>query len=371
MQTFVNLILAMQDYNRQPVPAPADDRGFWLPPSYSNFTHHVDGPFMFITWVCIAFFVAIVAVMLWFMWRYSRHRGIKSDFDAATHNTPLEITWSAIPLLLVIGMFYYGFRGYMDMIVEPNDGYTINVTAQKWSWTFNYPEGAVSPELHLPPNENIKLVLQASDVLHAFFVPDFRVKVDIVPGKYSYLWFKAENRSGEPEWHHLFCAEFCGTDHSNMIATVVVHPTREDYEAWLATAMAYQDWGMTLVEAGDFLYQRRGCMGCHTIDGLPLTGPSLKNTWREVSSGQRKVKGPAVDASDVENYIADSLKTPQAQIVLHADGGEYPSNMPKIKLSEFDVTALIAYIKWLENNDGHPYNEFEKRKQEERAANGG
>ena len=338
--------------------------GFWLPPEYSNFGDTVDVPFMFITYVGIFFFVLIVAVMLWFMWRYNRARGIKTDHTAHTHHTALEVTWSGIPLVLSILMFYVGFRGYMNMANPPKDAYTINSTAAKWFWTFTYPNGVISPHLHIPPDEDIKIVLTSTDVLHAFFVPDFRVKSDAVPGKYSYVWFNAQNKSGQPEAHRLFCAEFCGTDHSTMIADVVVHSSQEDFDHWLAVQGNYQGWGMTLVEAGDFLYQRRGCQGCHSVDGSPNTGPSFKNTYSAVTSGQRQIVGGKVDSDDFENYIATSLKNPQAEIVVE-DGVTYPGNMPKVQLSPYDISAITAYLKWLETNDGHPYDDFVERQKEE------
>jgi cytochrome c oxidase subunit 2 len=336
-----------------------NDRTFWFPPQYSNHAPTVDWPFYFITWVCIFFFVLIVVVMLWFMWRYSRARGIKPDHNATTHNTPLEITWSFIPLVLVIIMFYMGFAGYMDMEIAPKDSYQIDVEAKQWSWGFRYPNGWVDPNLHVWADEPFNLVMNSTDVLHALFIPDFRVKRDIVPGKFSSLWFIPQNRTGNIEEHHLFCAEYCGTDHSNMKAIVYVHPTRASYEEWLAKESDPYGRGLPPEAIGDMFYRARGCMGCHLINGTVFTGPPLDKTWGEVTGGQRTfVHGPPLDTGApafAENYILQSLHEPNFQVV---EGFSVPSQMSTFKsqLNARDTASIAAFLKWMHDNPGFDPN---------------
>jgi len=340
-------------------------RGIWLPPEYSTQAELIDWPFLFITWICIVFFVGIVIAMVWFMWRYNRARGVAPDHDAATHHTVLEVTWSGIPLILVIAIFYVGFKNYMDLTVAPTDAYQLDVTAQKWSWQFEYPNGHITDELHVPADEPIRLLMKSKDVLHAFFVPDFRVKQDVVPGKYSSVWFQAiydpAAETKDPQGfaantHHLFCAEYCGTNHSNMIGTVYVHPDRATYEAWLAKDSVLHG-RYEPHEIGDRLMQTRGCFSCHTIDANAAQYPSFKNTWTHVSSGQRQFsEGPPIESTDeagIRNYIIDSIRNPMHRIV---EG--YPKAMPvftDVQLTDQDINAIIAYIKWLQDHDGHPW----------------
>jgi cytochrome c oxidase subunit 2 len=361
-------LLALQDVYKAPAhpPAPRDGVGgadFFMPPDYGNFGANVDWPFWVITWICIFFFVLIVVIMAWFMWKYNRDLGAKFDGTAVTHNTPIEIIWSGIPLILVIYMFYVGFEGYMDMVVPPKDAYQVTVTARKWNWAFEYPNGYIGDELHVwaeqfegDPDANFKMLMKSEDVLHAFFVPHFRVKQDIVPGKYSLVWFRAKHSgtTAAPEAHHLFCAEFCGTDHSNMHAWVYVHPDRASFDRWMAQATDTTDWPLEVL--GDRLYQTRGCAGCHLLDGGIKIGPPLNNTWAEVEGGRRQFdKGEPLDTSDpafVENYIRNSVVNPLDHIV-----ASFPSSMPtyKSQMKERDLDAIVAFIKWLRDNQGPPY----------------
>lgn len=349
-----------------------NDRTFWFPPQYSNHAPTVDWPFYFITWVCIFFLVLITVLMLIFMWRYSRHRGVVADHDAATHNTPLEITWSFIPLVLVIIMFYIGFAGYMDMEVAPKESYQIDVEAKQWSWAFKYPNGWIDPNLHVWADQPFTMVMSSADVLHAMFIPDFRVKKDIVPGKFSSLWFVPQNRTGEIEVHHLFCAEYCGTDHSNMYAQVFVHPTKDSYEEWLAKESDPYGRGLAPEVIGDMFYRNRGCAGCHLINGVRFTGPPLNLTWGEVTVGERDfAKGPPLDTSDplfAENYVLESLYEPNQRVV---EGFSVPTQMStqKSQLNQRDVDSIIAFLKWMHDNpDFDPERTPYKLWQEEQAA---
>lgn len=328
---------------------------FWLPQKASTFANDVDIPFYFVYWVSVFFFVLIVGLMVWFMFRYRRPaEGTTPDTHTApVHNTSLEVTWSAIPLVLVIVMFYLGFKGAMNMAQTPEGAMTIPVQAQKWSWSFTYPNGWVDSELHVPANMPIRLLMSSPDVIHSLFIPDFRVKRDVVPGKYSELWFESpmDPNATEPRVHHLFCTEFCGTLHSTMITKVYVYPTYEAYEAWLNQVSDLS--GLPPEVAGRKLYETRGCSLCHSVDGAVGIGPTFKGLW------SRTVKGETtfVDGSNLasllrtdyegmpENYIIESLWDPQKRVV----AGYSPVMPPARQISQEYVGYLIAYFKSLEN----------------------
>jgi len=347
-----NLLATVPDAVR----APGD--AIVLPPDYSNHVDSVDWPFWFITWVSIFFFVLVVALMVYFGVRYRRTGHGKSDPTAPTHHTALEVTWSGIPLVLVIMMFYVGFKGFMNLANPPADAKRIDVAAKKWDWLFTYANGWAEPELHVVAGEPVELVMSSQDVIHSFYVPDFRVKNDVVPGRFSRVWFIPVH-SGEtdrPEWHHLFCAEYCGTNHSDMISRVVVHPTQESFDTWLANVSAIHDQGWAPATVGRVLVEKRGCYSCHTTDGTTLIGPSFLDTWdRAVDQAVTFGDGTQLDLDDygglADNYIAESIRDPQAKIVQG-----YPASMPSFKgqLDDRDISAIIAFLRYLSENGEVP-----------------
>lgn len=307
---------------------------FWFPSSSSTVAPGVDSLFYLILGISFVFFVLIVAAMTYFVWRYRRRDGI-SPGHMAHHNTTLEVTWSVIPGLILVVIFYKGFTGYLDQRTPPADAVEIQVIAKKWSWAFRYPNGHVDTELHLPVATPVKFRLQSDDVIHSFFVPAFRVKMDCVPGRYTTAWAEA-TQTGE---YVLFCAEYCGTRHSDMLARVVVHESGE-YESWLAKASDFLNT-MTPEAAGKLLYQRRGCVQCHSDDGSAKAGggPSFKGTY---GSSQPLTDGSTVVVED--NYIRESILNPMAKV----RGGFRPV-MPTFQgqLKDAEIDAIIAYIKSL------------------------
>ena len=196
-----------------------------LPPKDSTFADAVDKPFWFIFWVSMAFFAIIVSCAVGFVVAYRKTPDNPVATSSVTHNTPIELAWSILPGFLLIIMFWWGFKGFMDMRVMPEDAYMINVEAQQWNWSFIYPNGVVKSDLHIPADTNVELVMSSVDVLHSLYIPDFRAKQDVVPGRYTRLWFNVpwEPNTGDEQIHNLFCTEYCGKDHSNMNAAVVVH----------------------------------------------------------------------------------------------------------------------------------------------------
>lgn len=315
----------------------AQDVGtFWMPPNASTTAGEVDSVFYFIYWLSVFFFVLIVGLMTLFVIMYRRRDGHKEQ-KTATHSTFLEVTWTGIPLVLVIVIFYLGFKAYIDMRMPPANAYRINVEGYKWAWAFQYPNGYIDNNLHVPIDTPVELVITSVDVTHSLFVPAFRLKMDAVPGRYHKIWFQA-TQSGE---FPLFCAEYCGTDHSNMIGEVIVHE-KGDFEAWLEDASNFVD-RMPLDEAGEKLYEIRGCAQCHSIDGSANDGPTFKGIWGK--------EEPMRDGSSVlvdENYIRESIINPNAKI-----RAGYEAIMPTYqgKLKDKEITAIIEFIKTLKDEE--------------------
>jgi cytochrome c oxidase subunit 2 len=308
------------------------DTTFWLPPQRSTYAAEIDGIFNFILYLSVFFFALIIGLMVYFVIKYHAREGHEPQ-PSPKHNLALELTWTIIPLFLVLYIFYIGFRGYMTLSYPPLNAYDINVTAMQWKWMFTYPNGYVDENLHVPVDRSIRLTLTSEDVLHALFVPAFRMKMDVVPGRYHKMWFNA-TQAGE---YDLYCAEYCGTQHSDMIAKAIVHPPGE-FEKWLEQASNFL---ATLPpdKAGEKLYQVRGCKSCHSTDGKIVIGPTFKGFFgHEVALKD----GSKVIAE--ENYIRESILNPQAKIV----AGFQPV-MPtfKGKLKDEEITAIIEYFKTL------------------------
>ena len=308
------------------------DGSFMMPPQASTTAHNVDTVFYFILWVSFFFFVLIVALMLYFVLRYRRRVEGEAAPSSVTHNTALEITWSAIPLVLVVIMFYMGFRGFMDMTNPPAQAEDIHVLGQKWTWAFTYRNGHVDTELHVPVDTPIRLILTSNDVIHSLYIPAFRLKKDAVPGRYNKAWFEAT----EPGEYLALCAEYCGTQHSDMLARVVVHAPG-GFEKWMADA-SDPFKTRSLAEVGALLHHKR-CAGCHSIDGSANIGPTFKGLFgRE----EKFTSGTSIVAD--ENYIRESIVNPQKEIVQG-----YDPVMPTFKgqLKDRGILAIIEYIKEL------------------------
>ena len=306
---------------------------FWLPDRASTFARDVDWVFNFILYVSLFFFVLIVALMCWFVVRYRRRPERPEAEESPHHNTALELLWSGIPTILVCLMFYYGFQGYMDMRTPPRDAYEIHVIAKKWAWLFKYPNGYVDDKLYVPAAEPVRLVMTSDDVIHSLYIPDFRVKQDLVPGRYTKMWFKAI----KPGEYSLFCAEYCGSGHADMLSKVVVLEPAE-FAAWLREAGDFLK-KLPPEKAGEELHRRRGCAQCHSVDGKAGTGPTLLGIWGET---HRMTDGSTVLVD--ENYLRESILEPGKRI---REG--FVNQMPTFKgvLSDEEIGYLIAYIKSL------------------------
>lgn len=305
---------------------------FWMPVQGSSQAGDVDSVFYLILWIALFFFALIVGLMILFILRYRRRPGREAE-PSPTHNHALEAAWTLIPSALVIIIFVFGFRKFLDMSTPPANAYEVLVTGQKWKWQFTYPNGYVDEDLHVPVDTPIQLVITSEDVIHSLFVPDFRVKKDAVPGRYTKTWFRATM----PGEHDIFCAEYCGTSHSDMLAKVVVHRPGE-FETWLSGVSDFLD-KMPPAEAGQKLFRLRGCTQCHSVDGAAGIGPTLKGVF-----GHQQILREGPPATVDENYLRESILDPQAKI---AAGYEPVMPTYKGRLSDREITVIIEYIKSL------------------------
>lgn len=300
----------------------------------SDFAREVDFVYMSLFWLSVVLFVGIVGAAAYFSWRYRFKAGRVTPHQ--THNTMLEVIWTVIPTLVVIAIFFWGVNGYMKFAVPPGEAMEVQVVGKQWLWTFEYPDGTRSVnEMHVPVNKNVRLVMSSEDVLHDFYVPDMRIKRDIIPGRYTQEWFRANQGAiGE---HVATCAEYCGKGHSDMHAKLFVD-TQADYDKWMATGgTEYLDYSP---EAwGKIQWDRKGCSTCHSIDGSASKGPTWKGIWGtmvKLNDG----KSVLVD----EAYVRESMMLPQAKIVAGFD-----PIMPTFQglLRENEINGLIAFIKSL------------------------
>ncbi|NLF09489.1 MAG: cytochrome c oxidase subunit II [Pirellulaceae bacterium] len=309
----------------------AQTAGFWLPDS-ATIDPAMDPVFYFILIICSVLFFLVVGTMAFFVVRYRRRPGRDAE-KTTSHSMLLETMWTVIPLIIVAVIFYEGFAAYMRMETAPPNCYDLRVTARQWSWLFTYPNGYSDENLHVPAGEPVRLTMTSEDVIHGLWIPALRVKMDVVPGRYTSVWFQAD----KPGTYNLLCTEYCGDEHSNMLATVVVQP-REEFDAWLKNA---SDFLRTLppVEAGRKLYLKHGCAQCHSADGTAGTGPTLKGIYgktHEMTGGDKLL----VD----DNYIRESILDPQKKIKA---GYQPVMSTYKGQISDAEITAVIEFIKSL------------------------
>ncbi|MEL0080421.1 MAG: cytochrome c oxidase subunit II [bacterium] len=309
----------------------------WLPTSASTFAPEVDFVLWLVTIISVVSCILIGFLLIYFVIKYKK----KSDNDqtpAITHDSFLETLWTVIPTILCIVIFIYGYVYYDRYTTVPENAYEINVTAKKWIWTFDYPNGKKTlGELYVPANKPIRLVMTSEDVLHSFFVPAFRVKQDVIGNRYTFINFTA-TKEGE---FKVYCTEYCGSSHSNMLAKVHVLPELE-YLKWESgesakTSKIASD--MPLDQIGKQLYSDKGCVACHSIDGAAGVGPS----WKGLYNAKRIFTDGTSAAAD-ENYLKESILYPGEKMV---EG--YGPVMPSYKglLDDAEITALIEYIKTL------------------------
>jgi cytochrome c oxidase subunit 2 len=300
-----------------------------FPESASTVAHRVDMLYLALIAVCGVVLLGILGVMVYFLFHYRRGKpALRKQHIYST--VPFELAWTFVPLIVFLGFFVWGADLYFDIQKVPSDALDVQVVGKQWMWKVQHPTGNREiDELHVPVGRNVKLTLASQDVIHSFFIPAFRIKQDVVPGRYTTEWFKA-TRIGN---YHLFCAEYCGKDHSRMGGWVHVMPA-EDYEAWLAHGKPDEPQ----VESGARLFRELGCSGCHMGNGT-VRAPPLEGLYgRPVPLMNREVI-----VAD-EAYIHDSILFPNREIA-----AGYEPLMPSYegKISEEDIFQLVAYIKSL------------------------
>lgn len=300
------------------------DFSFWVPVANNAAAGGHDTMLWVLSFLSLFFFFSISGTALYFVWRY-RHRAGHRAEPSAADNHALEITWTVIPILICVGLFMGGWYGYAKLQAAPGRAIEVQVKARKWSWSFVHANGVESNALHVPVGVPVRLVMKSDDVLHSLFVPAFRQKQDVLPGRYTYVWFEAQ----KPGTYRLYCTEYCGMDHSQMKTVVVVHEPGK-YEQYLAEAGSKP-------ANGEELYVRKGCNACHSLDGSRLVGPSFKGIFggqAELSNGQTVT----VD----ENYVRESILQPATKGRVG-----YPPAMPPFEgqLKEDELDALVNFIK--------------------------
>jgi cytochrome c oxidase subunit II len=308
-------------------------RNLMLPEQASTTAPAIDSLFMFITWICIFFFLLITFLTLYFAKRYKR-RSPDEITPHMTHNLKLELAWTIIPSLILIVLFFWGFYGYINAQVSPANAIEIQAVGKKWVWTFEYPDGMRTlNDLHVPVNRPVRIVMTSEDVIHSFYVPTFRIKKDVVPGRYTEVWFTA-TKTG---MHQLYCTEYCGKGHSDMLGRIYVDDDAT-YQKWLVEGDESLKT-MPLPELGKLVYENRGCNTCHSLDGSRGQGPS----WRGIYGQQHKMTDGSVVTVD-HNYLRESILEPQVKIV-----AGYEPIMPTYKglLRERELLGVMEYIRQL------------------------
>lgn len=290
----------------------------------------IDPIFMVYFGISLALLLGITIAMVWFVIRYHKSRNPQPTSQVAS-NLWLELVWTIVPTILVVGMFYYGWAGYLALRNVPPGALTVTAEARMWSWDFIYANGKHSNRLYVPVGQAVRVELVSRDVLHAFYIPAFRVKRDTVPGLPGYVWFVAAKAGS----YDIFCAEYCGVGHSAMITSVEALPPA-DFAAWLAaTAVGSIDPGRALLET-------KGCLGCHSTDGTAGAGPSFKGIFgrNETVTRAGKQLSIVVDAA----YLREAILQPEAAIVAGFD----PIMPAGDDLTTEELATIITFLQGLQ-----------------------
>ena len=299
----------------------------------SNFVHGVDKAFLIIGGFSVFFLVSFTAIMIFFIVKYNRKRNPKAT--QVKDNTLLEVTWTTLPILLVLFMFYIGWEGFLPMRQDPRGAMKVKAIAQMWKWSFEYEDNKQSDTLVLPINKPVRIDLVSKDVIHGFFVPAFRIKEDVVPGKNNYSWFIP----GELGDFDLICSAYCGVSHSYMTAVIRV-VSQQKYDEWIA---ALPSVSAASSNPGFTVLQNNACTGCHSIDGSPLVGPSFKGLFG--STIEVKTNGVMRKVKVDEEYIETSIYDPDKDIAKDFTPGIMKPYTNIIK--DNDIKLINDYLKTL------------------------
>jgi len=390
--------------------AMAQESAFYLPKAASTLAQDVDNTFSFIYWCCAVFFVALMGAMFWFVVAYKDKGADQKTLDLKGHHT-LELVWAIFPSFFLIVMFVMGFTGYVNSTVSPVDAVQVNVVGKRWDWNFVYPTlgGFESRDLVVPNQDAVRLQMVSQDVLHSFYIPDFRIKKDVLPNRYTSQWFEttdlyessdeelfyspnfnfsdaedspsgskilvtskgadvksavatqcAKDKESNPELacesnpdnvkvglHQIFCTEYCGDSHSRMLAKVVVL-SPENFELWVKAQNNFDAetaYAGDVTKLGEHYTSKGGCAGCHSVDGSAGTGP----TWKGLYGKERQFADGSSTVAD-DNYIRMSVLEPAKQVVAGYPTAGMPVNLHKAfgkGKEEAGLSAIIEYIKTL------------------------
>ena len=302
-----------------------------IPESASTLSWKVDALYFYLSGVTLFFTLLISSVLIFFVIRYRRRTPYEIPRPLAGSHK-LETLWSVIPFLIAMTMFAWGARVYFEQYHPPENAIEIYVVGKQWMWKIQHSTGQREiNELHVPVGRKVKLIMTSEDAIHDFFVPAFRMKADVIPGRYTSEWFEA-TKAGT---YHLFCAEYCGMNHSGMIGSVVVMEPRE-FDNWLSGNAGNQ----TPAVAGQQLYQSLGCVSCHGANGEGGRGPALAGLY-----GRQTLLSNGQTVKADEAYIRESIINPQAKIV-----AGFGPIMPTFQgqVSEDQLVQLLAFIKSLQ-----------------------
>ena len=302
-----------------------------FPTQASTVAAEVDSLLAFLTFVTAFFSFLIAGLIIYLAVKY-RYNSDADRTGGERSHLALELAWTAVPLVIVMFIFGWGVHLFYRMKVIPKDAVELFVVGKQWMWKVQHPEGPREINaLHVPVGRRIQLTMISEDVIHSFYIPAFRIKQDVIPGRYTKQWFEA-TKTGT---YHLFCAEYCGTLHAGMVGQVTVMEPK-DYQAWLAGGGATP---ASMNASGSELFKRMGCAACHSPTGDQSRGPTLQNVFGNkiaLDNGQTVIADEA--------YLRESILRPAAKIVRG-----YQPIMPAYQnqLSEQNILDLITYIKTL------------------------
>lgn len=309
--------------------SPAFTGSRFMPYAATEIAKNVDALYSFLLWASAISCVLVIGGLILFAMKYRR----RSDGDKTpyiSHNTTLEFLWSFIPFVIFMVVFVWGWKVYHDLRAFPKNALEITVEAQKWDWTFAYKNGRRSAaEFYVPVNQAVKLIMTSKDVLHSFYVPAFRDKQDVIPGRYTSVWFNATTEGS----YNIFCAEYCGDKHSGMLAKVHV-VSREAFDEWLSNE-PYK--GLPPVEIGQKVFQTR-CTACHTLTDKKGVGPGFAGVF-----GRQSTMDDGSTVTVDENYIRESMMNPNAKVLAGFPKGVMPTFAGQ--LNEQEIMGVIEFLK--------------------------
>jgi cytochrome c oxidase subunit 2 len=311
-------------------------------PQASSAAGRVDSVFLFILVLCVVFLVCITAALIYFVFKYNRKKHPKAeDIEGSAW---IETVWTVVPAVLFLVMFFYGWTNFSYMREVPREAMAIQGAARQWAWDFKYPNGKRSSDLILAVDKPVKIELRSLDVIHGFFIPAFRIKEDVVPGKENYTWFVPTQLGS----FDIECTVICGVSHANMLAKAIV-VSASDFQSWYFSDAPLPMRVKASTPAQDeaaaspalSIMNQKSCPACHSIDGTALVGPTLKGLYGRkqiIIDSEGKEREIIVD----EPYLVRAINDPGVEVVKG-----YPPAMPKTPLPETELKAVIEYIKTL------------------------